>query len=182
MLEKFDFTLADKERITNQFVYYSDNDTLGIWESFNAFYNLEAKNIPFWQGANWGDRRKVIYMIEKYKDVFKALMDNSPPVWILRFYDLMQIREHPKYPKLKNGGVISIRNLDEMGAEHSPENGWAIQYYNEPDSLRDFLLSIYIVRCNKVHGDKDPMDDNDNEILKSSSEALKDFLQHIYQL
>ncbi|MDD5376626.1 MAG: hypothetical protein PHH16_00750 [Candidatus Gracilibacteria bacterium] len=119
--------------------------------------------------------------MKEFNDAFQLHIDNECPAGIDEFYRFMQKREHPQYPNLKPGGVINMRNLGMMGnGPSSPTNGYAIQYYLTKNNLEDFLFTIYTIRCNKQHGDKDPMNDNDKELLLKASLALKDFLTFIF--
>lgn len=181
MLDKSNFKSVEKNRIINLFKEYYASERLEIWESFNAFYNCKYRNAtPY---VNKREHEKIEGISDEYQQTFKDWVDKDLPEGILSFYEFMQVRPHPQFPCFKAGGVIDMGALNRNTMNwNTPTNGHVVQYYSDKGSLREFLFSIYQIRCNKAHWEKDPDSESDIEILRRGSMAIRAFLEFLYAI
>ncbi len=133
-----------------------------LWISFNSYLNYNYPKIS-------GDHNKVRKFTEEHYDSFDNIkqLTNTYFSWRLQ-----------QFKDTKTNGrtfVIDMRTKNRKNPTKIPFDGYR-------NTCSDYFEIIYLIRCNYIHGEKQPLDKDDRELIKWAFNSLfifwKEFLKN----
>lgn len=158
---------------------YNDFDRfISLWISFNCYFVAECyrevEKIPSENNDENGPSEwqyvKYLFNSEKYQKYYSELLiDYNFSQKIDNILDLLLTETKFK------GRIANMQ----PGKSNKKD---AAAKFTEKENFKQFLTSLYQVRCNLFHGNKDPGDkDSDAPIVKAYYDALMLFCKKIYE-
>lgn len=122
-----------------------------VWFYFNNYYNDRYKHIQ-------GEKNKVIEFAKNNTDYYNnSFFDNS----IIEEFKRKDSDGNKKY-------VVNMNNQNQKA------------YFDEQHrGVEDFFKVLYQIRCNFFHGDKQPTNPYDKELVKWAEKNLIKFLKEV---
>jgi hypothetical protein len=152
------------EFLNGENIYKDDSAFLKfvvLWISFNAYLNKKYSEILNCNGEHLGDCSK----IEKFaKESFGEKLYN-------------QLLENDEFGMLLEDFKITNASgrefVEDMNSTIIPKERVCFSENNK--SFKDFILVLYQIRCNFLHGEKLPYDQNDQKLVDWAYEYLMTF-------
>lgn len=133
-----------------------------LWTAYNSNYNAYSRD----------DKE-----FRRFKEYFKSIAE-------------IYVVDHRSeivdgFKSTKTGGRKHVKNLDynESRRRRTPEVTFIQDNEREPINLNELASTIYIIRCNLFHGDKDIVDnEGDKELIKWAYELLLNIAKEHYNI